>query len=56
MNSATNDDKLEIDRKIRKIKENKAVRRIQIITVGIIAPILITIAILMGFGIIPKGF
>ncbi len=56
MNSVTNDEKIEADRKLRKIKEDKAVRRIQIIMVGIISPILITIAILMGFGIIPKGF
>jgi hypothetical protein len=56
MNSETNDDKLEVDRKNKKIKEDKAVRRIQFIMVGVVSPILITIAILMGFGILPKGF
>ncbi len=53
MNSETKDD---IINKLNREKEAKKVRRLEIIMCCVVAPILLSIAILMALGIIPKGF
>ncbi len=37
---------------IDKIKEERSIRRVQIVVLGILSPILIALAFLVGFGII----
>lgn len=53
MNSETKD---EIIIRINREKEAKKVRRLEIIMVCVVSPILLSIAVLMALGIIPKGF